>query len=131
MQWGELREDGAIWVVPGERIKARLSHVVPMSSQARAILATLRELTGERELAIESPLKPKRPLSESIFLSALYRLGYRGRMTAHGFRALVSTVLNEQSGFPYGVIERQLANQESDSVRAAYNRATYLCSDAT
>lgn len=126
MRWDELREDGAVWVVPAERMKARLPHVVPMSSQAQAILAKLRELTDERQLVLESPLQPRRPLSENTFLFALYRLGYRGRMTAHGFRALASTVLNEESGFPHDVIERQLAHQETDAVRAAYNRATYL-----
>ena len=66
------------------------------------------------------------PLSENTFLFALYRLGYRGRMTAHGFRALASTVLNEKSGFAHDVIERQLAHKETDAVRAAYNRAEYL-----
>lgn len=126
MRWDELREDGAIWVVPGERMKARLPHVVPMSTQAQRVLAELKELTGDRELVLESPRQPRHPLSENTFLFALYRLGYRGRMTAHGFRALASTVLNEESGFPHDVIERQLAHQETDAVRAAYNRATYL-----
>jgi integrase len=86
----------------------------------------LRLLTGERELVLDSPLRPKHPLSENTFLFALYRLGYRGRMTAHGFRALASTVLNEHSGFEHDVIERQLAHKEVDAVRAAYNRAQYL-----
>lgn len=126
MRWDELREDGAIWVVPGERMKARLPHVVPMSRQAQRVLAKLKELTGDRALVLESPRQPRHPLSENTFLFALYRLGYRGRMTAHGFRALASTVLNEESGFPHDVIERQLAHQETDAVRAAYNRATYL-----
>lgn len=126
MRWDELREDGAIWVVPGERMKARLPHVVPMSTQAQRVLAKLKELTGDRALVLESPRQPRHPLSENTFLFALYRLGYRGRMTAHGFRALASTVLNEESGFPHDVIERQLAHQETDAVRAAYNRATYL-----
>ncbi|WP_234196214.1 tyrosine-type recombinase/integrase [Pseudacidovorax sp. NFM-22] len=126
MRWDELREDGAIWVVPGERMKARLPHVVPMSTQAQGVLTKLKELTGDRALVLESPRQPRHPLSENTFLFALYRLGYRGRMTAHGFRALASTVLNEESGFPHDVIERQLAHQETDAVRAAYNRATYL-----
>lgn len=126
MRWDELREDGAIWVVPGERMKARLPHVVPMSTQAQRVLTKLKELTGDRALVLESPRQPRHPLSENTFLFALYRLGYRGRMTAHGFRALASTVLNEESGFPHDVIERQLAHQETDAVRAAYNRATYL-----
>jgi integrase len=129
MRWDEFREDGAVWVVPAERMKGkgkkRLPHVVPMSEPARAIVAQLREMT-DGDLVLDSPAKPGHPLSENTFLFALYRLGYRGRMTAHGFRALASTVLNEQSGFAHDVIERQLAHKESDAVRAAYNRAEYL-----
>lgn len=126
MRWDELREDGAIWVVPEERMKARLPHVVPLAPQAQEILARLKLLAGESPLVLPSPLRPKHPISENTLLFALYRLGYRGRMTVHGFRALASTVLNEQSGFPHDVIERQLAHKETDAVRAAYNRAEYL-----
>lgn len=126
MRWDELREDGAVWVVPAERMKLRLPHVVPLSSQAQAVLASLRVLTGDGALVLDSPLRPGHALSENTFLFALYRLGYRGRMTAHGFRALASTVLNEHSGFAHDVIERQLAHKEVDAVRAAYNRAEYL-----
>lgn len=115
-----------MWVVPEERMKMRIPHVVPLSRQARAILATLRKMSGDGVLVLDSPIHPGHPLSENTFLFALYRLGYRGRMTAHGFRALASTVLNEGSGFPHDVIERQLAHKETDAVRAAYNRAEYL-----
>ena len=126
MRWDELREDGAIWVVPADRMKLRLPHVVPMSDAAQGLLGELRLLTGDREYVLDSPLRAGHPISENTFLFALYRLGYRGRMTAHGFRALASTVLNEQSGFAHDVIERQLAHKETDAVRAAYNRAEYL-----
>lgn len=130
MRWDELKEDGAIWVVPAERMKGRqvkrLPHVVPLSKQAQAILAQLRAINGDVELVLDSPARPGHELSENTLLFALYRLGYRGRMTVHGFRALASTVLNEQSGFSHDVIERQLAHKETDAVRAAYNRAEYL-----
>lgn len=126
MRWDELKEDGAIWVVPAERMKLKLPHVVPMSKEAQAVLAEAKLLTGECALVFESPLKRGKPLSENTFLFALYRLGYRGRMTAHGFRALASTVLNESSGFDAEVIERQLAHKETDAVKAAYNRAQHL-----
>jgi integrase len=98
---------------------------VPLSPQAQAIVKQLMELT-DGELLLGSPARPGHPLSENTLLFALYRLGYRDRMTVHGFRALASTVLNEQSGFPHDVIERQLAHKETDQVRAAYNRAEYL-----
>lgn len=122
---GELREDGAVWVIPAERMKMDLPHVVPLAVQARRIVAQLQEMSGG-ELVIESSARPGAPLSENTLLFALYRMGYKGRMTAHGFRALASTVMNEQSGFPHDVIERQLAHKETDAVRAAYNRAEYL-----
>jgi integrase len=125
MRWDELRENGAVWVVPEERMKLRIPHVVPLSTEAQAIVKQLRAMT-DGELVLDSPARPGHPLSENTMLFALYRLGYRGRMTAHGFRALASTVLNEQSGFPHDVIERQLAHKETDQVRAAYNRAEYL-----
>ena len=125
MRWAELKEDGAIWVIPAERMKLRLPHVVPLSSAAQAILAKLRVVNGDQDLVLASPAKPGHPISENTLLFALYRLGYRGRMTAHGFRALASTVLNE-SGFERDVIERQLSHKETDAVRAAYNRADYL-----
>jgi integrase len=130
MRWSELVEDGAVWVVPADRMKGkperRLPHVVPLSPQARAILDQLREINGDVDLVLDSPANPGHQLSENTLLFALYRLGYRGLMTVHGFRALASTVLNEQSGFAHDVIERQLAHQETDAVRAAYNRAAYL-----
>lgn len=126
MRWSELVEDGAAWVVPAERMKLRLPHVVPLSDPARALLAELRRINGCVEYVLASPIKPSAPISENTFLFALYRLGYRGRMTAHGFRALASTVLNERSGFSHDVIERQLAHKETNAVRAAYNRAEYL-----
>lgn len=126
MRWDELREDGAVWVVPAERMKLRLPHVVPLSRQARALIEQLRLLSGGGDLVLESPVRRGHPLSENTFLFALYRLGYRGRMTAHGFRSLASTVLNERSGYERDVIERQLAHRETDAVRAAYNRAQYL-----
>jgi integrase len=126
MRWDELREDGAVWVIPADRMKQRLPHVVPLSVQARAIVAALRVINGDADYMLQSPIKRGHPISENTFLFALYRLGYRGKMTAHGFRALASTVLNEQSGYAHDVIERQLAHKETDAVRAAYNRAEYL-----
>jgi integrase len=125
----ELREDGGVWVVPAERMKGeadkKLPHVIPLAPQVQQIVRQLIEMSG-CDLVLESPDRPGHGLSENTLLFALYRLGYKGRMTVHGFRALASTVLNEQSAFPHDVIERQLAHKETDAVRAAYNRAEYL-----
>ncbi|MDT0215829.1 tyrosine-type recombinase/integrase [Alcaligenes sp. AB3] len=126
MRWDELRENGSVWVVPADRMKLRIPHVVPLSRQAQLILKELELISGEREFVLQSPISRSSPISENTLLFALYRLGYRGKMTAHGFRSLASTVLNEQSSFERDVIERQLAHKETDAVRAAYNRAQYL-----
>lgn len=127
MQWSELKKGGRVWVIPGERMKMGLPHVVPLSQQALVVLDDLRELAREGcPLVFESFKERGHPISENTLLFALYRLGYRGRMTGHGFRALASTALNELSPFKKDVIERQLAHKESDEVRSAYNRAEYL-----
>lgn len=126
MRWSELKEEGGIWVIPAERMKLRLPHVVPLSRQAQQVLQKLQDLNGDAEFVFASPIQRGSPFSENTLLFALYRLGYKHRMTGHGFRALASTVLNEQSGFAHDVIERQLAHKETDAVRAAYNRAQYL-----
>lgn len=121
----ELKEGGDLWVVPAERMKAGLLHVIPLAEPVKKIVKQLMAMS-DSELVLDSPARPGHPLSENTLLFALYRMGYRGRMTVHGFRALASSVLNEQSGFPHDVIERQLAHKETDQVRAAYNRAEYL-----
>lgn len=130
MRRSEINRSDAVWVVPAERMKGKPSlrkpHVVPLTPVVLGLLDELDKYTGKSDLVLESPLRPGHPISENTLLFALYRLGYRGRMTGHGFRALASTVLNEQSGFDKDVIEKQLAHTESDEVRAAYNRAMYL-----
>jgi integrase len=128
MRWDELIDD--VWVIPAERMKGRKNnrrpHVVPISKEARVILDMLRAINGDRDYVFASPIKSSKPISKETPLQALYALGYRGRMTAHGFRSLASTVLNSESGFAPDVIERQLAHKETDAVRAAYHRAEYL-----
>src|SRR5215213_10844387 len=100
-------------------------HIVPLSRQALAILAELKLLTGHSRLVFPNERKPQKPMSENTILYALYRLGYHGRATGHGFRSSASTLLNEL-GFDPDVVERQLAHQERNKVRAAYHRAEYL-----
>lgn len=125
MRWDEIHDD-KFWVIPESRMKMKKPHVVPLSETVQKLLKEIEVYTGEYEFVLTSPLRVRHPVSENTLLFALYRLGYRGLMTVHGFRALASTVLNEQSPFKHDVIERQLAHKESDAVRAAYNRAEYL-----
>ena len=124
-EWTELDLEGAMWRIPAERMKMREAHLVPLSGQARKILAELKLLTGTSRWVFPNERKPQKPMSENTILYALYRLGYHSRATGHGFRSSASTLLNEM-GFDPDVIERQLAHKERNKVRAAYHRAEYL-----
>ena len=124
-RWAEFDLDAALWTIPAQRMKMRVEHRVPLSTQALEVLRTMQKLSGKRELVFPSPSYPSKPLSENTFNSALARMGYKNTATAHGFRALFSTVANE-CGWNPDVIERQLAHKEANEIRAAYHRSTYL-----
>lgn len=124
-RWDEFDTERALWRIPAERMKMKTEHLVPLSAQALKVLDTIKPLTGSDVLVFPSPYYPGKALSENTFNSALARMGYKGVATAHGFRALFSTVANEH-GWRADVIERQLAHEERDDVRGAYNRAQYL-----
>ena len=123
--WTEFDLEAAEWRIPAERMKMRTPHIVPLSAQAVEVLKCLHELRGGSGLLFPGERDHEKPMSNNTLLFALYRMGYRGRMTGHGFRGIASTVLHEQ-GFRHDVIELQLAHQERDDVSAAYNHATYL-----
>lgn len=125
-QWSEFDLDSAEWRIPAERMKMREAHIVPLASRAVELLRELHTFTGRGKYLFPSLRSNDRPISENTLNAALRRLGYtKDEMTAHGFRAMASTCLNEQ-GFPPDVIERQLAHAERNKVRAAYNRAQRL-----
>jgi integrase len=116
----------SLWRIAAERMKMRREHLVPLSRQAVSILLELRPLTGDGRFVFQNGRVASRPMSENAITAALRYMGYeQGQMTAHGFRTLASTLLNEQ-GWPADAIERQLAHAERDEVRGAYNRAQYL-----
>ena len=129
-RWEEFDTEGAVWRIPAERMKMRAPHVVPLSRQALDVIERQRAISGGGELVFPSPFYPGKPLSENTLNSALARMGFKGEHTAHGFRALFSTVANE-CGHDPDAIERQLAHVERNEVRAAYHRATYLEARAT
>ena len=122
--WAEFDLDNALWIVPAERMKMRNEHIVPLSSQALKIITELKIIAGNSRYLLPGR-NPNKPVSNNTLLFALYRLGYKGKMTGHGFRAVASTALNE-IGFNPDAIERQLAHCENNEVRGAYNRAKYL-----
>ena len=127
-EWCEFTFSGAepLWRIPAERMKMREPHIVPLSHQAVAILTELRALTGSGKYLFPSLRGADRPMSDNTVNAALRRLGYStDEMTGHGFRAMASTLLNEQGWHP-DLIELQLAHAERNKVRAAYNRAQRL-----
>jgi integrase len=124
-EWKEIDFDKAEWRIPAERMKMREEHIVPLAPQTIEALKQLQAITGRTPLLFPGRSEAFQPISENTFLFALYRMGYHGRATGHGFRALASTTLNEQN-WPPDVIERQLAHRERNKVRAAYNRAQYM-----
>ncbi len=129
-RWSEFENlDGnePVWRIPAERTKMKREHLIPLAPQALAVLCELRAPSGSDASPFLFPLSrhANKLMSNNTMLYALYRMGYHGRATVHGFRAMASTALNEM-GFRPDVIERQLAHEEKNAVRAAYNRAEYL-----
>lgn len=123
-EWTEFDLDNTLWIIPAERMKMKTEHIVPLAQQALLILTELKEISGGSRFVFPGRNRDK-PISNNTMLFALYRMGYKGKMTGHGFRAVASTILNE-TGFKPDVIERQLAHCERNEVRGAYNRAEYL-----
>jgi integrase len=125
-EWSEFDLPNAEWRIPGTRMKMGEPHVVPLARQALAILRELQPLARGGRYLFASLRTRDRPMSNNTINAALRRLGYSGEeQTAHGFRSMASTLLNEQ-GFPPDVIELQLAHAERNKVRAAYNKAQRL-----
>lgn len=123
--WDEFDLDAAEWRIPKERMKMKTPHVVPLSTQAIEVLASIYDLRGMSGLLFQGERDHAKPMSNNTILAALKRMGYAGRMTGHGFRGVASTILHEQ-GYRHDIIELQLAHQERNEVSAAYNFATYL-----
>ena len=130
MEWAEIdltAADGPRWTIPAGKMKMRAPHTVPLPRQAVAVLEDMRLLTGAGQYVFPSARGPARPMSNMTVNAALRRLGYeQGEHCAHGFRAMASTLLNESGQWARDVIELQLAHQERNKVRAAYNRAERL-----
>ena len=129
-QWNEIDFDVAMWTVPAQRMKHEKTapkppHAVPLADWTLELLAELKELTGNTPFLFPSRTKTDGFISDATIGRIIERMGYKGRVTPHGFRSLASSVLNEQ-GFNPDAIERQLAHIENNKIRAAYNRADYL-----
>lgn len=125
-EWPEFAFDKAEWRIPGSKMKMGEQHIVPLSTQAIAVLKEIQPLTGEGRYVFPGERTTERPMSNNTVNAALRRMGYaKEEMTGHGFRSMASTLLHEL-GYPHAVIERQLAHGERNKVAAAYNHAEYL-----
>lgn len=125
-EWSEFDLDAALWIIPAGRMKMRKAHHVPLSRQAAALFREVQAVTGPSGYLFPSIRTRARPMSENTINGALRRLGYASdEMTAHGFRAMASTLLNESGKWHPDAIERALAHGDTDKVRAAYHRGVH------
>lgn len=125
-EWKEFDFDAKIWRIPAAKMKMRGEHVVPLSNQAIAILAEVREITGRSKYVFPSIRSNHVPMSENTINVVLRRLGYTSdEMTAHGFRSTASTLLNESGLWSSDAIEHALAHKDTNKVRAAYHRGKH------
>lgn len=124
--WDEIDFDERVWIVPKERMKMKKEHIVPLSKQAIELLKELRRLNGSYRLVFAGRNDCRKPMSENTILKALYEMGYKGRMTGHGFRALAMSTIMEKLGYREEVPDRQLAHIPRGEVQKAYNRAKFL-----
>lgn len=125
-RWCEIDFETAMWIIPAERMKMGSAHMVPLSSQALTILSELKDLNEKREYVFPSIPRPKKPMSKGTILVALTRMGYKNRMTGHGFRSLALGILKEKLGFSHEIADRQLAHARRSSTDRAYDRAKFL-----
>lgn len=124
-EWAEFNLDNALWEIPKERMKKRRPHLVPLSTQAIDILKKLHIITGNYNLVFPGRNDVRKPMSEASINKVIKLLGYHGRLTGHGFRHTMSTILHEH-GFESAWIEMQLAHVDNNSIRGIYNHANYL-----
>lgn len=125
-EWAEFDLEGAEWNIPAERMKMREPHLVPLSSQAIAILQELHPLTGAGRYVFPSARTNQRPMSDNAILAALRRMGFtKDEMSGHGFRAMARTILDEVLQVRPDFIEHQLAHAVRDPNGRAYNRTAH------
>jgi len=124
-RWEEIDFKSKLWTIPAERMKKKLSHSVPLTQQAIEILERMKPFSEKRVHIFPSERNPRNHTNPSTANMALKRMGYGGRLVAHGFRSIASTTLNEE-GFNPDIIEAALSHVDSNEVRKAYNRAEYI-----
>jgi len=132
--WSEMEEGRADWIIPWYRMKLgkrrlnpiKKDHFVPLSRQALTLLAELRALTGGGKYLFPNMRDRNRPMSNNAFLKAIERMGYKGDMSGHGFRAVAMSTIKEKLGYRHEVVDRQLAHVQKDKIARAYDRAEFI-----
>ncbi|WP_139750794.1 integrase domain-containing protein [Aeromonas media] len=124
-RWDEIDMEGKVWNIPAERMKMDRSHRVPLTPQAISLLERMRPISGHRPFVFPGYRDPLGHINDQSANAALKRLGYGGRLVAHGLRSLGSTILNEQ-GFNPDAIEAALSHADENEIRRAYNRSDYF-----
>lgn len=132
--WSEIDLENCEWIIPWQRMKRgkltvnpdMTNHHVCLSEQACALLRELHAITGGSTYLFPNQRDHKKPISNNTILVALARMGYKGRMTGHGFRALAMSTIKERLGYRHEVVDRQLAHAPRDKVASAYDRAQFL-----
>jgi integrase len=125
-EWSEIDLEKRQWKIPAGKMKMKRVHIIPLSTQVVEMLQEIQPITGKWRYVFPSIRTKERPISNNTVNGALRRMGYtKEEMTAHGFRAMASTLLHE-NGFDSAIIEVQLAHAERNKVKAAYNHAQYL-----
>ncbi len=124
--WDEFDLKKAVWQIPAHRMKMREPHVVPLAEQTLHLLSTLKGLNGSKTYLFPSISSRKPTISNCTILGGLKRLGYRGKMTGHGFRSLAMSAIKEKLGYQHEVVDRQLAHLPRSNIDKAYDRAKFL-----
>jgi len=125
-EWGEIDFEAKQWLIPAKRMKMKKDHIVPLSRQSIEILKELRELHNHPVYVFPSRNSYKKHMSNNTILMALDRMGYRGKMTGHGFRALAMSTIMEKLGYRHEIPDAQLAHAKKHSLGGAYDRAKFL-----
>ncbi|UMB75931.1 tyrosine-type recombinase/integrase [Dickeya fangzhongdai] len=123
--WSEFDLEKAVWEIPAERMKMKRPHLVPLSTQALEIVQQLKVMSGQYPLMFPGRNDPRKTMSEASINQVFKRIGYTGKVTGHGFRHTMSTILHEE-GFNTAWIETQLAHVDKNAIRGTYNHALYL-----
>lgn len=128
MRWDELDLNGKLWDLPRGRMKMRESHLVPLSTQAVALIEEMRPHSGHLEHVFPGARDPKRAMSNAAINAALRRLGIdtQEELTGHGFRAMARTILRERLGFDSEWVESQLSHKKQGALGSAYDRTTFI-----